>query len=152
VFAIPVVRFCAATSPRRLQQLIPLLLKDATMFFGRLAFAVSLASATLLRGQESTISGHVLDPQDRPHAASDSAYLAQLSGSVADASGAVIAGAAVQLWSADGTAERTTQTDARGAFMISGLAPGDYRLVVSKPDFETKEIPLSRSDSRSARG
>ena len=122
------------------------------MFFGRLAFAVSLASATLLRGQESTISGHVLDPQDRPHAASDSAYLAQLSGSVADASGAVIAGAAVQLWSADGTAERTTQTDASGAFIISGLAAGDYRLVVSKPDFETKEIPLSRSDSRSARG
>jgi len=112
------------------------------MFVRRLAFVVSLASATLLCGQESTISGNALDPQGRPLASSDRAYLPQLSGTVVDASGAVIAGATVHVRSAS-TAERTAQTDASGAFMISGLAPGDYRLVVSKPDFETKEIPVA---------
>jgi outer membrane receptor protein involved in Fe transport len=69
--------------------------------------------------------------------------IAQLSGTVVDPSGAVIAGATVQLRSANGTVQRTTQSDTNGSFIISGLSAGDYRLVVSDPGFETKEIPVT---------
>src|SRR5208337_4360250 len=37
----------------------------------------------------------------------------------------------------------TTKSNARGAFSISGLSAGSYRLVVSKPGFETKEVPVT---------
>ncbi len=70
-----------------------------------------------------------------------------VSGTVSDSSGAVIAGATVQVRSADGTVQRTTRTDKDGAFMISGLQAGDYRLVVSNPGFETKEIPVTVATS-----
>jgi hypothetical protein len=63
-----------------------------------------------------------------------------VSGTVVDTSGAVIAGATVQVRSANGTAQRTTQSETNGSFIISGLAAGNYRLVVSNPGFETKEI------------
>ena len=69
--------------------------------------------------------------------------IAQLSGTVVDTSGAVIAGATVQVRSANGTIQRTTQSDTNGSFIISGLSAGDYRLVVSDPGFETKEIPVT---------
>jgi hypothetical protein len=71
------------------------------------------------------------------------ADLFQIAGAVVDTSGAVMTGATVQVRSANGTAQGTTQTDRNGAFSISGLRRGDYRLVVSKPDFETREVPVS---------
>ena len=71
------------------------------------------------------------------------AYPVQLSGTVVDSSGAVIAGATVQVRSANGPVQKTTQSDENGTFVISGLAAGDYRLVVSEPDFETKEVPVT---------
>jgi len=67
----------------------------------------------------------------------------QLSGTVVDTSGGVIAGATVQVLGANGTVQITTQSDAKGSFIISGLSAGDYRLVVSNPGFETKEIPVT---------
>ena len=67
----------------------------------------------------------------------------QLSGTVVDTSGAAIAGSTVQVRSANGTVQKTTQSDTNGSFIISGLSAGDYRLVVSNPDFETKEIPVT---------
>ena len=84
--------------------------------------------------------GHVPDPQAHPAAASDKAYPLQLSGTVVDTSGAVIAGATVQVRSANGAVQRTTQSDRNGSFILSGLAAGFYRLVVSNPGFETKEL------------
>ena len=62
---------------------------------------------------------------------------------ITDQTGAVIAGATVQVRSANGTVQRTTQSDRNGSFIISGLAAGNYRLVVSNPGFETKEIPVT---------
>ena len=62
---------------------------------------------------------------------------------ITDQTGAVIAGATVQVRSANGTVQRTTQSDTNGSFIISGLAAGNYRLVVSNPGFETKEIPVT---------
>ena len=67
----------------------------------------------------------------------------QLSGTVVDTSGAVIAGATVQVRSASGTVQITTQSDTNGSFIIFGLSAGNYRLVVSNPGFESKEIPVS---------
>jgi outer membrane receptor protein involved in Fe transport len=78
-----------------------------------------------------------------PVATSDKAHPPQLSGTVVDTSGAVIAGATVQVRSANGTAQRTTQSDRNGSFVISGLSPGNYRLVVSNPGFATKEIAIT---------
>ena len=76
-------------------------------------------------------------------AASEKANLLRLSGTVVDASGAVIAGATVQVRSANGAVQRTTQSDSDGSFVISGLPPGNYRLVVSSPNFATKEVPVT---------
>ncbi len=66
-----------------------------------------------------------------------------VSGTVVDSSGAAIAGAAVQVQSANRTVLRTTESDTNGSFTISGLPAGNYRLVVSHADFETKEIPAT---------
>ncbi|MGA3125860.1 MAG: TonB-dependent receptor [Candidatus Korobacteraceae bacterium] len=67
----------------------------------------------------------------------------QLSGTIVDTSGAVIAGATVQLRSANGTVQKKIQSNTSGSFIISGLSAGSYRLVVSRPGFETKEVPVT---------
>jgi hypothetical protein len=101
------------------------------------------SAASLLTAQQSAISGHVLDLQGHAEATSDKAFPRQLSGTVVDTSGAVIAGATMQVWRANGTVQRTAQSDRNGFFFLSGLAAGSYRLVVSNPGFETKEIPVT---------
>jgi len=63
-----------------------------------------------------------------------------LTGTVVDRSGAAIAGAGVELQSAGRTVLRTTESDTNGSFTISGLPAGNYRLVVSHAEFETKEL------------
>ena len=73
-------------------------------------------------------------------AAANAQGISQLPGTVVDTSGAVIAGATVQVRRANGTVQITTHSDTYGSFIISGLPAGDYRLVVSSPGFETKEI------------
>src|SRR6202142_3201258 len=78
-----------------------------------------------------------------PVATSDQAYPPQRSGTVVDASGAVIAGATVLVRSANGTVQITTRSNKNGSFIISGSSAGNYRLVVSSPGFETKEIPIT---------
>ena len=69
--------------------------------------------------------------------------ITQLSGTVVDASGALIAGATVQILTANGALQTTVQTDANGAFIIFGLAAGNYRLVISHPGLETKDVSVT---------
>jgi hypothetical protein len=83
-----------------------------------------------------------------PVAVGDQASPQQLSGTVVDTSGAVIAEAAVQIRSSDGTVQRARQSDRNGSFVVSGLPAGNYQLIVSKPDFETKEISFSIGSNR----
>ena len=97
------------------------------------------AMAGAAQSNAAEVAGPVLDPQDHPSATSEQAYPSKLSGTVVDPSGAVVAGATVLLRSANGTA-RTTLTDKNGSFDISELPAGNYQLVVSSPDFETKEM------------
>ena len=73
----------------------------------------------------------------------DRAPSPQLSGTVIDASGAVIAGADVHVLGGDGTVQRTVHSGTDGSFVFSGLAAGDYRIVVMNPGFETKEVPIT---------
>jgi hypothetical protein len=107
---------------------------------------IVMLAGSLFAPAQSTlehIASTALNPQDPPVATSDQPRLPQLSGTVVDTSGAVIAQAAVQVRSTNGTLQKTTQSDKNGAFTISSLAPGNYRLVVSSPGFETKEILLT---------
>jgi hypothetical protein len=96
---------------------------------------VAAAQSGALRVNEA-----VLDSQGQPAAANGKIDPSQLSGTVVDTSGAVIAGATVQVLSADGSVQKTAQSETNGSFILSGLAPGNYRLVVSNPGFEAKEI------------
>jgi len=98
------------------------------LFRGFVPFAL-LAAASLLSAQQPATGGR--------------AYPLQLSGTVVDASGAVIPGAALQLLSANAAVQITAQSGTNGSFLLSGLAAGFYRLVVSNPGFETQEIPVS---------
>src|SRR5215469_12836016 len=66
-----------------------------------------------------------------------------VSGTVVDTFGAPIAGATVQVQSANGAVLTPTQSDTNGSFIISGLAAGDYRLMVSHADFKTKKLPVT---------
>jgi hypothetical protein len=75
-----------------------------------------------------------------PDAVTRRALPLNISGTVMDTTGALVARATVQVQSANGTVTSTTQTDRNGAFDLPGLPPGAYRLAASKTDFETKEI------------
>ena len=102
---------------------------------------VLFASAFLISAQSAArIAGTLLDPQGHAAATSDKTHPYQISGTVVDTSGAVIAGATVQVRSANGTVQRTAHSAANGSFILSGVAAGNYRLVVSNPGFETKEV------------
>jgi hypothetical protein len=103
-------------------------------------FAVFTARAA----NSGSVSGQFADVQEKPPAAMiDKASSPQLSGTVFDISGAVIAGATVQVRSEDGTVQKTIRSDTNGSFDLSGLPAGHYRLVVSSPDFQTREIPVT---------
>ena len=110
------------------------------MLLRRFVSLVLLTSASLLSAKQSAIGRPVPDAQGRPVAASDKAYPHKLSGTVVDTSVAVIVGAAVQIRSENGTVQETTHSGTNGSFIFAGLAAGNYRLVVSNPGFETKEI------------
>ena len=92
------------------------------------------------RAQEIVLKGRVTDPQGN---AQEKTPVAQLSGTVVDSSGALIAGATVQLQSENGTVQKTTRSDTYGSFILYGLSAGNYRLVVSSPGFETKQVPVT---------
>jgi hypothetical protein len=114
--------------------------------FVTLTIAV-FAGALQISGQNSApiVRSTVPDSVDHAVTMRDDAYWSKLSGMVVDTSGAVIAGATVQAQNANGTVQKTTQSEANGAFVISGLAAGNYRLVVSNPGFESKEILVTIS-------
>jgi len=116
---------------------------EAFLVNQKFAFLLLLLAPSLLLAQEVPIKGHVADPQANPLATTDKAHSPQLSGTIVDSSGAVIAGAIVQLRTSNDTLLKTTQSDKNGSFLVSGLPAGNYRLVVSHPGFEPREIPLT---------
>ena len=113
------------------------------MFIRKSASVALLTVASLLPAQQSAISGRALDPQVHLLAAGQKPYPVQLSGTVVDASGAVIAGATLLVRGANGTGQKTTQADKNGFFTFPGLPAGNYRLTISSSGFETKEMLVS---------
>ena len=93
------------------------------------------------------VTGLLAAQENAPVATSNKPYSPQLSATVDDTSGAVIAGAIVEVRSVSGAVQRTVRSDGNGFFTISGLPAGDYRLEISHPGFETKEIPITVGDS-----
>ena len=81
--------------------------------------------------------------ENTPPAAPHKAYPPKIWGMVIDASGAAIPGAIVQVRSPNDTVRETTRSDRNGSFNISELPAGNYRLLVSSPGFESKEIPVT---------
>src|ERR1700677_2348590 len=78
---------------------------------------------------------------------------ATLTGTVTDASGAVIPNATVTIdQSAVNGASRTVQTDARGNYTVTNLAAGNYKVTVTANGFQTyaaENVTLFVSQSRS---
>src|SRR6267378_4930124 len=70
-------------------------------------------------------------------AASAQLSTAELSGRVTDSSGAVLPGVTVTMTQTDTQATRTSVTDADGAYVLSNLPTGPYRLEVSLAGFRT---------------
>ncbi len=90
-----------------------------------------------------TITPFLVAAQEKASVATkDKGCQSQLSGIVVDTSGAFIAGATVHVVGTNRTMQGTTRTDMHGAFFLSGMMPGSYHLVVSSPDFQTKEVSV----------
>lgn len=66
----------------------------------------------------------------------------QISGSVKDSTGAVIAGAEVTATSVGTQAKRTTTTDANGEYRITSLLPAVYEISVAAPGFSTRKVQV----------
>ena len=62
-------------------------------------------------------------------------------GTVRDQSGALVAGASVSLVNIGTTAERIAQTDASGNYSFTNIDPGDYKLTLAAPSFQTETVP-----------
>jgi uncharacterized protein YfaS (alpha-2-macroglobulin family) len=74
--------------------------------------------------------------------------LAELAGTVTDASGAVVSGARVQIQRMEDKSNRNTVADAAGKFSFAALPPGRYRVQVESAGFRTgvRAISLAARD------
>jgi hypothetical protein len=78
--------------------------------------------------------------------------LASLSGTVTDASGALVPRAKVSLSNTDRHYIRQTITDERGTYIITAIDPGEYELTVTAPAFQEAKrtkVPLTAGQSSS---
>ncbi len=69
----------------------------------------------------------------------------QITGTVTDPTGAVIANAAVSVKNTATGAERITQSNSDGVYAVTNLIPGDYLVKVASPGFSTYELKVSVS-------
>ncbi len=105
----------------------------------KLAFAL-LTSSLLLFCSAPLVQGQGTD-------------LGTIRGTVTDSSGAAIPNAAVTITDALTNTARQTQTNSQGHYEMFGLSPGNYRVVITAPGMDKKEITdvvLSGSDIVSA--
>ena len=78
-----------------------------------------------------------------PSAMAQTASTGSLSGTVTDASGAVVPNATVTITSADLGQKRTTTTAQDGTYKFSLLQPGNYRVRIEANGFKAVEIPTA---------
>jgi len=67
----------------------------------------------------------------------------QITGSITDASGAIVANASVTVTNTATGAQRVTKPNGNGIYTVTNLIPGDYSLKVSAPGFSTSESKLT---------
>jgi len=72
--------------------------------------------------------------------------LAEIDGTVTDATGAVLSGARVQIQRIEDRSSRNTAADAEGKFSFAALPPGRYRVQVEAAGFRTSVRMISLSD------
>ena len=113
------------------------------MLFRRSIPVMILVGASLLSAQEASLIAPIVQLQEPVRAATK----AKLTGTVVDASGAVIAGATVLVRSANGSVQKTTETDKGGGFTLSGIPHGSYHVIVSVLGFQAKELPVQVADN-----
>src|SRR5260221_3880499 len=78
-----------------------------------------------------------------PSVMAQTASTGSLSGTVTDASGAVVPNATVTITSADIGQKRTTTTAQGGTYKFSLLQPGNYRVKFEANGFKAVEIPTA---------
>ncbi|HWF47815.1 MAG TPA: carboxypeptidase-like regulatory domain-containing protein, partial [Bryobacteraceae bacterium] len=61
----------------------------------------------------------------------------QVNGAITDSSGAAVPGAVITATNNDTKVTATTQSNADGTYVLTGLAAGTYTLTVAKQGFET---------------
>lgn len=110
------------------------------MYLSRIFLLVMCVASSMLVAQAASGGRQVSATRNPDASVEKQDGLHQIQGTVTDGSGAVIAGANVQVKSLDETLRTTVQSDRNGQFSISGLRVGSYRLEVSDSDFESKEI------------
>jgi hypothetical protein len=111
-----------------------------------LASMAALSAKAQSHGREASPASH--DPftpaLTGPSALQAGTHVAtELSGTVVDAAGALISGATIEVQGVNRNSRRTTSSDKRGSFVLPGMSGGVDRIVVSKPGFESKEIPIT---------
>jgi Carboxypeptidase regulatory-like domain/TonB dependent receptor-like, beta-barrel len=93
----------------------------------RLVFALVFAAALFAMGASQLIA--------------QTNSTGSLTGTVTDASGAVIAGASVTITSLATGQSRTSTTDANGSYKFGLLSPGNYSVSISSTGFKSATIP-----------
>jgi hypothetical protein len=71
-----------------------------------------------------------------------------LTGTVADASGAVVPDASVTVISTATLAVRTAKTDRAGHYLVDGLIPGSYQLEARAPGFNKEQLAVTLTASQ----
>src|SRR5688572_5093868 len=66
----------------------------------------------------------------------------QIAGTVTDPQGAVVAGAAVTVTSADTGATRTATTTGEGNYTVTNLRPGRYEVKIEGAGFTSRSVPV----------
>ena len=108
-------------------------MQPAICLRGRRPSSSSLPSSWNLLFLASLVAGLCLPSRIAPAQTSD--VTSSISGTVNDASGAAVAGAAVEAVARDTGFLRTTQTRVDGSFTLALLTVGQYNLSVSSPSF-----------------
>jgi hypothetical protein len=81
-------------------------------------------------------------------AAPPPALNSSLTGTVADASGAVIPDASVAVVSMATKAVRTVKTDRAGHYLVDGLVPGSYQVEAQAPGFSKEQLAVTLAASQ----
>ena len=91
-------------------------------------FALVLAATPLALAADNSAPAPTLNPA--------------VHGTVADATGAIIPGAEVDVIDQSGAVDLVLHADDEGNFQVNPPHPGNYTLVISEPGFETVRSPL----------